>query len=284
MKHRRERFRLENPDSPNKRDPGPARGLLRHLPAPGRFHHARIAPDPDLGDLVQHYWIVRWDLGDLPAQTRQVLPHPNVHLAIQAGHSLVHGIHTGLFQRTLSGRDGVFGIKFRAGAFRAVLGAAVSTLRNRSIPACEVFGPACANFERALLPHEHEGDDDAMVAIANRQLRAWQPVLTADALLAGRIVDEIAAEHGLTRSEQVQQRHGLHARRLQRLFHEQVGVGVKWVINRFRMHEALARLETGRAIDWVDLALQLGYFDQAHFIRDFKAMTGQTPARYLRGS
>jgi AraC-like DNA-binding protein len=54
------------------------------------------------------------------------------------------------------------------------------------------------------------------------------------------------------------------------------------VINRYRLHEALERLAQGGNVEWARLALDLGYFDQAHFIRDFKALVGRTPGEYLR--
>ena len=61
-----------------------------------------------------------------------------------------------------------------------------------------------------------------------------------------------------------------------------MGVGPKWVIQRYRLHEAVARVQAGRPVAWAALAQDLGYFDQAHFIRDFKAMVGQTPQAYAR--
>jgi AraC-like DNA-binding protein len=61
-----------------------------------------------------------------------------------------------------------------------------------------------------------------------------------------------------------------------------VGVGPKWVIKRRRLHEAVQRMEAGEPVDWPGLARELGYFDQAHFIHDFKAMVGRTPAEYAR--
>jgi AraC-like DNA-binding protein len=69
---------------------------------------------------------------------------------------------------------------------------------------------------------------------------------------------------------------------LQRWFNEYVGVGPKWVINRYRLHEAIERLAGDLPVDWTQLALELGYFDQAHFIRDFKALVGVPPAAYVR--
>ena len=72
-------------------------------------------------------------------------------------------------------------------------------------------------------------------------------------------------------------RHGVSVRTVQRLFSEYVGVGPKWVLQRYRLHEALAQLHAGADTDWARFALGLGYYDQAHFVRDFRALVGRTP-------
>jgi len=102
----------------------------------------------------------------------------------------------------------------------------------------------------------------------------------ADAVLAGRIAERVAEERGITRVEHLAHEFGLGARALQRLFREYVGVTPKWVIQRYRLHEAAERAAAGTAQDWAALALDLGYADQAHFIRDFKRLIGRTPRDY----
>jgi AraC-like DNA-binding protein len=71
-------------------------------------------------------------------------------------------------------------------------------------------------------------------------------------------------------------------RSLQQLFSEYVGVSPKWVIRRFRLHEAADSLAGGDEPDLAALAQRLGYFDQAHFTSDFRKLVGQTPADYRR--
>lgn len=66
----------------------------------------------------------------------------------------------------------------------------------------------------------------------------------------------------------------------QRLFAEYVGIGPKWVIRRCRLHEVTERLATSAEIDWASLAVEIGYADQAHFVRDFKEMFGESPTWY----
>jgi AraC-like DNA-binding protein len=64
------------------------------------------------------------------------------------------------------------------------------------------------------------------------------------------------------------------------LFAEYVGIGPKWVIRRYRLHEVTERLAAGGRVDWAALAADLGYADQAHLVRDFKQMFGEPPTRY----
>jgi AraC-like DNA-binding protein len=71
-------------------------------------------------------------------------------------------------------------------------------------------------------------------------------------------------------------------RQMQRLFSLYVGVSPKWVIMRYRLHEAVERMTNGETVDLPGLALDLGYFDQAHFIKDFKAMVGRAPGEYAK--
>ena len=71
-------------------------------------------------------------------------------------------------------------------------------------------------------------------------------------------------------------------RTLQRLFRRHVGVGPKWVLQRARLHDAVDRIDRGGVRDLAALAVELGWFDQAHFTRDFTALVGQSPAAYAR--
>jgi AraC-like DNA-binding protein len=73
---------------------------------------------------------------------------------------------------------------------------------------------------------------------------------------------------------------GTSPRSLQRVFRTYVGVGPKWMIRLYRIKEAAARIEDGMVSTWADLALRLGYADQAHFVNDFRRIVGRSPARY----
>lgn len=265
------------------RTPGPARGILRpHAAAVGRFEHQRLAPPVTLAGVVEHFWWVSWDLEGGPPQQREVLPHPSIHWVFEHCSSRINGLERRRFVRELAGCGRVFGVKFRPGGFRPLLGAPVAALTGRSLPASALWGADCAALERAVAAAA--GAQEA-AALVTPFLAARLAAVPVDPLVEriAQLVYTLQHEHALIRVEQVVAATGIQKRRLQRWFREYVGLSPKWVLQRYRLHEALERLErTQPAPDWAQLALDLGWFDQAHFIRDFRALTGTTPTAYRR--
>jgi transcriptional regulator GlxA family with amidase domain len=84
------------------------------------------------------------------------------------------------------------------------------------------------------------------------------------------------------RAEQLARLAGVSLRSLQRLFTEYVGVGPKWVIQRFRILDAAAAAHAGQPADWAAVAHELGFSDQAHLTRAFTQVVGTPPATYQR--
>jgi len=258
-----------------------ARGVL-HTLATGEFAHYRDAPPPALEDWVEHFWRVRWNLEGLPPRLQETLPHPNVHIVIERGSAQAFGIHTRRWTRVLEGRSSAFGIKFRPGAFRPFLGSAVSGLKDSSLPMEALWGTDAHELNDIVDSSGETSEDTGVIEQVSHFLLARLPAVDPNALLAGRIVDSIVDDRELKGAGELAERFGMSLRALQRLFNEYVGIGPKWVINRYRMHEAIARVQAGQPVSWVALAQELGYFDQAHFISDFRKLVGKTPADYAR--
>jgi len=258
---------------------GNSRGVLHRLGPNGRFHHARIAPGADLAPFVQHFWTVRWDLEGHPPQLQETLPHPNVYMIFERGYTGIHGIASGKFSRMMEGRGFVFGVKFRCGGFYPFFRKSVSELTDTSIPMRDVFGAEADALEPAIFAC---ADEYEMIDLAAPFLRARLPAPDPEVDRIADIVAGIAEDRSITKVDDLIAHHGLSKRALQRLFNQYVGIGPKWVINRYRLHEAVEQLADGDTVDWAALALDLGYFDQAHFIRDFKKLVGRSPADYAR--
>ncbi|MGH8826922.1 MAG: helix-turn-helix transcriptional regulator, partial [Jiangellaceae bacterium] len=154
-------------------------------------------------------------------------------------------------------------------------GISAAPLTDQTRPIRDVFGTAGDALLAAANDHHRR-------AIAETFLRDRLPPPDSDYDLVTGIVATMLAERSITRVDQVSARFGLSTRSLQRLFHRFVGVGPKWVIRRYRLHDGAALLASGTITDISTMAVQLGYFDQAHFTRDFSDLVGSSPAEYAR--
>jgi AraC-like DNA-binding protein len=253
------------------------RGVLNRQPERGRFAHERFLPSPALAPYVEHFWSVRWDLRGEQPFVAETLPHPSVHVLFERGPAQVAGLHRRKFTRRLRGEGRVFAIKFRPAAFRPVLGAPLSRITGRVISLRAVLGARSAALTRAILA---EQDVKRCAALAEDFLVHALPPLPREIAQLRDLVERLARDPGITRVEQAAALLGTSLRTMQRRFLDSVGVSPKWVIQRYRLHEAAAQLSRADAPELADLALQLGYFDQSHFTRDFKAVVGCAPGDY----
>ena len=142
-----------------------------------------------------------------------------------------------------------------------------------------MFGASAEGLDVEVLSHD---DDGEAIEVVESFLRSFRPVTSEAIGTVGQIVARIAGDRTITRVDQIAAQFAMPARQLQRLFRDYVGVTPKWVIQRYRLIEAAERLAAGAVADFAGLALDLGYADQAHFIRDFKKIVGSAPAAFAR--
>ncbi|GAA2588262.1 helix-turn-helix domain-containing protein [Dactylosporangium fulvum] len=235
----------------------------------------RRAPAPVLVPYVAWYWSVRWDLRGRPAHRQVTLPHASSHLIVEDGAAWLHGPPHRRFERVLAGEGRVVGVRFTAGGLAAVLG---RPLVGGPVPASTLAGLDGDELAAAITGSV---DVDDAAKILDRTLTAVMPKDVDPAVEtvenAVRIVEQ---DRSVLRVTDLADRLGLATRTLQRFFAAYVGVSPGWVIRRCRLQEVALRATEGRHVDWVRLAADLGYYDQAHLVRDFTTAIGVPPARY----
>jgi AraC-like DNA-binding protein len=123
----------------------------------------------------------------------------------------------------------------------------------------------------------------------------WQERFAAlDAFLGARLADarrpapgvawawtSLRATHGATPVGALAAELGWSRRRLAGSFREQVGLPPKLYARILRFRHVLRRLDGRPEPHWAEIAYDCGYYDQAHFNRDFRAFAGTTPTDYL---
>ncbi len=271
--------------------------------------HARHLPAPALLDLVEHYWFVHWDLRGEEPFLQETLPHPSVHWVTERGCSTIQGVSSRRFIRLLEGRRRVFGVKFKPGGFYPFFRSPVASFANQALTLEAAFGPDGALLQRRLealdggegaqdakpgdgaaRPHPADADaapggpgtDEQLMDVAEQFLLARLPPRDEQLQVIQALVGAIMTDRDIVKVDNLVQRFGIHKRALQRLFSQYVGASPKWVIQRYRLHEAVELVAAGGAVSWSRLAADLGYFDQTHFAKAFKALVGQSPSEYAR--
>jgi AraC-like DNA-binding protein len=259
-----------------------ARGILRPEAVGRQFELQRLPPPADLEPMIEHHWLVSWNLPGRYEYSSEVLPHPSVHLVFEPTGAAVYGVSRSRYVRRLSGNGWALGTKFHPGGFRPFVAGPLSALTDRVLELGELFGTDGTRLEQRCLARPRPAD---ALGHVHGFLRARLPAPAADdpnLALTRDLARSMALAPPGARVVDIARAHGISVRTVQRLFSEYVGVGPKWVLQRYRLHEALAQLHAGPDTDWARFALGLGYYDQAHFVRDFRALVGRTPAQYER--
>lgn len=125
-------------------------------------------------------------------------------------------------------------------------------------------------------PHNPDSHSAAQGAIEN--LFASLGVPDKNAVLAGEVVSLVEQDPLITSVRDLCTVLGLQERTLERFCARFLGVSPRWVIRQRRLQEAGVRIRAGASL--ADLSAQLGYTDQPHFSRDFRAATGWTPGEF----
>lgn len=245
----------------------------------------RWPASPRVSHWVENHWSLRWDLPEDASFASEVLPHPTCSLTVERGDHprpalageevVVTGVVTRRFDVEIRGSGRVAGLRFRPGGLAALTGLSARSWTDRTVAAADVVP---AGVVEALGSLDLEGGVDMVAVEAAFPEVPVDGDARYDRVL--KVVADMLDDRSILAVADLEQRHGVSARTLQRDFLHYVGIGPKWVLARYRMHDVVAALDGGYTGSLTDLALRHGWYDQAHFTRDFTALVGIPPSRY----
>ena len=269
-----------------------ARGVLRPEEAQKAFRLQLFPAHPELRPWVEYYWSVSWDLGD-QSFDQTVVTNPTIDLSFEEDegtngpgrHLVVTGVAPRSYRRHLTGKGDVIAVHFLPGQFRSWWQKGVQSLTGRALN----LGSGTRPWEApaaALLPHLLDQSPEERVLILDDFLLGYRPAADPVANEIQRLVAASRDDRDLWSPLVMANLRAVSPRTNQRQFLEYVGVGPKWVLMRHRIQAALLALDAARTAgvvpDLTDLALDLGWYDQAHFSREFKNLVGVSPDSYRR--
>jgi AraC-like DNA-binding protein len=256
------------------------------------FHHI---PEPPLFALVECLWY--WEGAPATHARERLLPNGTSAIIVNLrdeslriydardttrynsyGHAVLSGARSDCVVVDTNQQERVFGIQFRPGGAFPFFRMPASQAEGASIALEDLWSARVVGDIREQLLAAPAVD--AMFAIVERCLLAHlvrPPELHPAVAYALRRFCRGSAGH---RIADVTERIGLSPRRFIELFHRQVGLTPKTFSRVRRFQQALQSVHGRREIDWARVALDNGYYDQAHFIHDFQAFSGFTPKVY----
>jgi AraC-like DNA-binding protein len=257
--------------------------------------YAEHAPPADLAAWVACFWTRRAVLGPAAASPHRVLPDGCVDILISFGGATDEGAMpdgevsaaagVGPMSKPLvvsgAGPRLYVGVRFKPGCAYAALGIPASQLLDETVD----FGVLAREAHMELDALSSQASDEArlaaMIALVRRRMRHAAAVPNSVRAAVRRIV----GADGNLRIASLADEVGITRQQLARQFATHVGVSPKLLARVMRAHAVLARADAARAassrkLDWSAIAYELGYYDQPHFIDDFKALTGATPGEW----
>lgn len=253
----------------------------------------QAAPPRALADLVTCLWGLETP-GDESAtrepRIQRILPDGRAeiifHLAdpfceVEAGAPQAAALTSGQLTRGICLKPGrrirTVGIRLTPAGARALLQTPQHQLLDRIEPLDAVHRPLARRLEPAL---SGAAPIDSVLDALARALTAEQPRLPRlEALAAFRLVERRA---GLLTVDDVRAETGLSGRTLERTFLDLAGVSPRLYLRLVRFRHAVREAEAKRGRRWTDVALACGYYDHAHFTRDFTSFAGCPPSEWLR--
>jgi AraC-like DNA-binding protein len=190
--------------------------------------------------------------------------------------SLLYGPHTRPFIINRSRPTSILGVHFHPGGLFPFINMPTDSLHNQVVTLEAIWGVQGRDLRERLLEAFSLGERFRL--IERFLLEKWQLSYTSHTAVMWSLNLLRTAPH--QKIKNVVEQSGLSERRFSQIFREQVGMPSKRYQRLQRFQAALHMIDQKEQVDWADLAASCGYFDQAHFVHDFRSFSGFTPSGY----
>jgi AraC-like DNA-binding protein len=251
--------------------------------------YREYAPTPALAPFVQCIWAVRTEPGQAAPRLQRVLPDGCMDVIFSFGDEPVGsftlpderarliGSMTRADRFLLVPGTDLMGVRFHPGASGAFLRLGAHEVLDSSLPLVELWGRDTQHLQDELAGQVV----DARRARVERELLRRLRPLSREHQLVMRAHHAIVRSRGRVAIDDLASAVGVSRRHLERAFVASVGHGPKVACRVVRLTATLRLADEIPDINQSRLALEGGYFDQAHMIREIKALSGATPRELI---
>lgn len=258
------------------------------------MNYQTFQPSSDLESLISCYWTLEVP-AESDAQRQRIIPDGTIEMAFILGddikrytsenefiiqpRAMVLGQTIEPFYIEPTGYVNTFAIRFYPYGFANFVTMPIKNLANKETPIELLFGKKTANnLEQKII--EAKNSRERIEIIENFLLEKLNEKTTIDNIVKTTI-DALLATNGSASISTILKEDLSKRRQLERKFIKQIGVSPKQLGKVIRLQTALKMLLNKKTENLTDIAYESEYFDQAHFIKDFKEFTGINPKEFL---
>lgn len=265
----------------------------RRVLGPIFMNYQTFEPATMLAPFIQCYWTLESAADALP-QRQTIVPDGCMEMIFHYGdlYRQYTGADSWLLQPACfvigqltqplviepTGKTAIFAVRFRPDGFRPFTAMPFKEMDNRAVALGDLFGAAGIAIGQGICAPVSTTERIALV-------ETFLSALLTDTVTIDHIVKEtvslVLAVKGKLDVAELSARADLHRRQLERRFAAAIGLSPKQLSKTIRLQHVLKRLLDGQFETLTTLAHEGDYYDQAHFIRDFKAFTGVSPKAFF---
>jgi AraC-like DNA-binding protein len=193
--------------------------------------------------------------------------------------ALVSGPYSGSFMSDAAEERTILGVHFKPGGAPAILGIPASEFRDVHVDLRTIWGPAAGALRERLCALKEPTDRFDLLEQTLMQRLVTNPNGHGAVRVA---LDVLMRTHGQVKTRDIARAVDLSQRRFIELFSSEVGLTPRLFGRIRRFQHAVGQSQNATGTNWAQLAIDCGYFDQSHLIRDFLAFAGVSPNDYRR--
>lgn len=258
------------------------------------MEYKTYTPKETLAKRIKYYWSLEDFENTTPHSKERIFPDGCIELIFHYGNhfkkiyktgttslqpkSFIHGQITSYIELEATGKIGVFSARFKPNGLQPFIDFDVAKLTDTTISIADVWGESGQKLEINILAATN---NETRVAIVEQFLETKLSDIKKSNEVIDFCVEAVSNSNGSISIEKLTQELHIGKRQLERKFQAAVGLNLKTFSRIIRFNYALQLIEKKEFDSFTKVAYDGGFYDQPHFIKDFKDLTGLNPKQYF---
>lgn len=257
------------------------------------MNYSTFEPGNELNTLVKCYWTLE-STPESDLQKQRIVPDGCMEMIFHYGdlykqyledgrviiqpRCFVFGQITSYLDIEPTGKTGIFAVRFHPSGFNPLATIPLKEMENKAVSLEELFGEDGLQLENEILKAQAVTERITIIEefLINRLVNAE----SIDRIVKST-VETILSINGQLSVDDLSQQMNINRRQLERRFSTVIGLSPKQLSKIIRLQSVLKKLSNKQFTSLTSIAYEGEYYDQAHFIKDFKEFTGSTPRNFF---